>query len=111
MALRIRLRKQGRTGRPFFRLVVTDCRARRDGKYIEALGWYNPVEADDEKSMMLKPDRIEHWLGLGAQLSECAQSLVKRVAPEVVKRLTAKEVQGRAKAAAKRKARKDASVA
>ena len=46
MALKIRLRQQGRNNRPFYRLVVTDARSPRDGKYVEALGWYNPFEAE-----------------------------------------------------------------
>ena len=46
MALKIRLRQQGRKNRPFYRLVLTDSRTPRDGKYVEALGWYNPIEKD-----------------------------------------------------------------
>ncbi len=45
MALKIRLRQQGRNNRPFYRLVVTDVRSPRDGKYVEMLGWYNPFES------------------------------------------------------------------
>ena len=49
MALKIRLRQQGRKNRPFYRMVVTDVRAPRDGKYCEALGWYNPFETELDK--------------------------------------------------------------
>jgi small subunit ribosomal protein S16 len=111
MALKIRLRQQGRNNRPFFRLVLTEVRAPRDGKYIEALGWYNPFEAELDKGVFIDAARVQHWLNHGAQLSESAESLVTKVSPDIVRANTAKEVQHRAKAAAKRKARKKAAAA
>ena len=60
MALKIRLRQQGRNNRPFYRLVVANCRSPRDGKYVEALGWYNPFEQELDKSVSIKPDRIQY---------------------------------------------------
>ncbi|MBA3816716.1 MAG: 30S ribosomal protein S16 [Parachlamydiaceae bacterium] len=110
MALKIRLRQQGRTNRPFYRLVLTDVRAPRDGKYIEALGWYNPFEAELDKSIFLDAARVQHWLSMGAQFSDSAESLVAKVAPSVVNANIAKDVASRAKAAAKRKARKKAAA-
>jgi small subunit ribosomal protein S16 len=110
MALKIRLRQQGRNNRPFYRLVLTDVRARRDGKYVEALGWYNPFEEEQDKSLSLKTDRIQHWLGLGAELSERAEILVSKVSPALIKAKTQKEVEQRAKANAKKKARKEAAA-
>lgn len=106
MALKIRLRKQGRTNRVFYRLVVTDSRAPRDGKYLEAIGWYNPIESEIEKKISFKTDRIEHWLGLGAQLTENVAHLVRQTSPDVILNQTKKEVEHRAKALAKRKAKK-----
>lgn len=106
MALKIRLRQQGRTNYSVYRLVVTDSRSPRDGKYIEMLGWYNPVEAEDDKKISVKADRIQHWLNLGAQLTESAESLVKKTAPSVIHAQTQKVVAHRAKVAAKRKAKK-----
>jgi small subunit ribosomal protein S16 len=103
MALKIRLRQQGRTNRSFFRLVVTDSRAPRDGKYVEALGWYNPIESEEDKMLNIKADRIQYWLNLGAQLSESAESLIKKVAPSVVRQQTEKKLAHRAKMTAKRK--------
>lgn len=82
MAVKIRLRRQGRRNRPFYRLVATDARAKRDGKYLENLGWYNPVESDMAKNALIKADRVKHWLTQGAQLTEKAHALVKRMAPE-----------------------------
>jgi small subunit ribosomal protein S16 len=78
MALKIRLRQQGRRNRQVYRLVVTDVRTRRDGKYIEMLGWYDPNMADATNGA-IKTDRIRHWLSVGAQLSENAHSFVKRI--------------------------------
>ncbi|MCB1111813.1 MAG: 30S ribosomal protein S16 [Chlamydiales bacterium] len=111
MGLKIRLRKQGRTNSPSYRLVVTDARCKRDGKYVECLGWYNPMQNEDDKALSLQVERIQHWLDVGAEISECAQALVSRVAPEVMRKETEREVARRAKAAAKRKARKKAKAA
>lgn len=96
MALKIRLRKQGSNNRPFFRLVVADVRTKRDGKYLENLGWYNPLETDD-KNVLLKADRISHWLSLGAMISDNVFSLVKRAAPELAAELNAKAVEKKRK--------------
>lgn len=106
MALKIRLRQQGRTNRAFYRLVVTDSRSPRDGKYLELLGWYNPIEAEDEKKLSFKTDRISYWLGVGAQFTETAANLVKKVSPQINEDLTKKELAHRAKVATKRKAQK-----
>ncbi len=70
MALAMRLSKGGRKKRPFYRIVVTDKRMPRDGRYIERLGTYNPLLAkDDAQRVVLNEDRIKHWLGEGAQPS------------------------------------------
>lgn len=106
MALKIRLRQQGRTNRAFYRLVVTDSRSPRDGKYVEALGWYNPIEEADDKKMAIKTDRVQHWLSVGAQLTENAENLIRKSAPEVIQGQIEKERAHRAKVAAKRKAKK-----
>lgn len=106
MALKIRLRQQGRTKRAFYRLVVTDSQSPRDGKYLEALGWYNPIEADADKQSFVKPDRIQHWLGMGAQLTDNAATLIKRIEPAIMRGLVEKKLEQRAKAATKRKAKK-----
>ena len=71
MALAIRLSRGGRTHRPFYRIVVTDKRMPRDGRYIEKLGTYNPLLSnDDDKRVQLVEDRIKYWLGQGAKPSE-----------------------------------------
>lgn len=105
MALKIRLRQQGRTNRAFYRLVVADSNSPRDGKYVEALGWYNPIEEADDKKLAIKIDRIQHWLNVGAQLTENVENLIRKSAPEIVKGQVEKERAQRAKIAAKRKAK------
>lgn len=105
MAIKIRMRQQGRTNCATFRLVVADERSPRDGKYIEMVGWYNPHEAEAEKCLFVKADRVQHWLDQGAILTENLESLIKRVAPEIVKKETAKCVERREKARLKRRER------
>uniref|UniRef100_A0A2A4Z1J7 Small ribosomal subunit protein bS16 n=1 Tax=OCS116 cluster bacterium TaxID=2030921 RepID=A0A2A4Z1J7_9PROT len=68
MAVKIRLARGGSKKRPYYRIVVADERAPRDGRYIEKVGTYNPALAkDDEKRVILLEDRIKHWLSTGAQ--------------------------------------------
>jgi small subunit ribosomal protein S16 len=110
MAVKIRLRQQGRTNRPFYRVVLTDSRNPRDGRYVETLGWYNPLEADNDKSMSLKQDRIQYWLDQGAIMSERVEALVARGSPSLFKAKKEKEVAKREKHKAKRKARKKAKA-
>jgi len=89
MALKIRLKRQGRRNQPFYRLIVADSRNPRDGRYVECLGWYNPREDKDENKLSLKGDRIEHWLNCGAILTEKAETLVKKGAPKVLETIQA----------------------
>ncbi|HEX8486369.1 30S ribosomal protein S16 [Sphingomonas sp.] len=68
MAISIRLSRGGSKKRPYYRIVVADARAPRDGKFIEKIGNYNPLLAkDDEKRVVLDADRAKHWLSVGAQ--------------------------------------------
>ncbi len=84
MALKIRLRRQGQRNRPFYRIVVADEHAPRDGRYLENVGWYNPHEKDQEKVAHLTPDRVGHWLRLGAIMTHGVLPLVKKLAPSVL---------------------------
>lgn len=104
MALKIRLRQQGRTNRQTYRLVVTDIRNPRDGKYLEMIGWYNPFNATQNCSINV--ERINFWVGQGAQITPNAQALIARVAPHIMKDIRAKEHAKRTKQAAKRRAAK-----
>ena len=76
MAVKIRLKRMGNRNRPFYRLVVSDSRKRRDGASLDDLGWYDPVA--NPAKMSLKEDSILKWMGEGAQLSDTARSLIKR---------------------------------
>ena len=68
MAVSIRLSRGGSKKRPYYRIVVADARASRDGKFIEKIGNYNPLLAkDDEKRVVLDAERAKHWLSNGAQ--------------------------------------------
>ena len=79
MSVKIRLRRDGAKKRPFYHLVAADERRARNGRFIEELGYYNPiVAADAEPILVLKADRIRYWLGVGAQPSETAAALLKK---------------------------------
>lgn len=110
MGLKIRFRRQGRTNLPTYRLVVTDCRTKRDGKYLEALGWYNPTATKAEDNLSIKADRIAHWLAQGAEITERAKAIVKREAPEVIRTHTESALKTRAKVSEKKKARRKAAA-
>ncbi|MDP1608720.1 MAG: 30S ribosomal protein S16 [Chlamydiales bacterium] len=102
MALVIRMRQQGSTNRQTFRLVVTDIRNPRDGKYLEMLGWYNP-SAEESKNLCIDVPRLQFWIDNGAQVSDRVKSLVKRYAPEVVQKMSVRKVEKMAKQREKRK--------
>jgi small subunit ribosomal protein S16 len=74
----IRLSRSGAKKRPFYHIVVTDSRNRRDGRYIERLGSFNPIAAGKEIPIQLDLARVEHWLSRGAQPSERANQLIKQ---------------------------------
>lgn len=74
----IRLSRGGAKGRPFFNIVAADSRNRRDGRFLERLGFYNPVASGQEESLRVAIDRIEHWTQHGAQLSPTVARLVKQ---------------------------------
>jgi small subunit ribosomal protein S16 len=88
-------------------LVVTDIRNPRDGKYIEMVGWYNPCNAT--KDSVVDIERINYWVGMGAQITPNAQSIIARIAPDVMKEIRSREHAGRIKKAAKRRAGKKAA--
>ena len=73
----IRLARGGAKKRPFYHVVVTDSRSRRDSRYIERLGYFNPMAKGQEVRLNLIGERIDHWLGKGAQPSERVAKLLK----------------------------------
>ncbi len=78
MTVRIRLKKMGRKHRPFYRICAMDARTPRDGRAIEELGFYDPMVKDTNGRAVLKGERIDYWLGVGAQPSEKVQVLIKK---------------------------------
>ena len=78
--VKIRLKMMGRKHRPFFRIVAIDGRQPRDGRVLEELGTYDPMMTNKEIRVTLKPERIKHWQGVGAEVSEKVATLQKRAA-------------------------------
>ena len=73
----IRLARAGAKKRPFYHIVVADSRSSRDGRYIERVGFFNPVAKGNEERLRLDGSRIEHWVSHGAQTSDRVAQLVK----------------------------------
>lgn len=73
----IRLARGGSKKRPFYHMVVTDKRNARDGRFIERVGFFNPVARGQEERLRVDDARVEHWVGQGAQLSDRVKKLIK----------------------------------
>ncbi len=76
--VKIRLKRMGLRNRAFFRICAFDSREERDGRSIEQLGTYDPMEKDESKKVVLKRERIEYWLSVGAQPTETVASILKK---------------------------------
>ena len=76
MSVKVRLTRTGATGNNCFRVIATDTRFPRDGRFIEMLGWYDPKKTG--KNFEINSERIAYWHSTGAQLSETVRSLVRR---------------------------------
>jgi small subunit ribosomal protein S16 len=74
----IRLSRGGAKARPFYSIVVADKRSRRDGRFIERIGFYNPLARGGEEPLRIAQDRLTYWLGVGATPSDTVQRLVKQ---------------------------------
>lgn len=77
----IRLNRGGAKKRPFYNVVVTDSRNRRDGRFIERLGFYNPVAQSGAESFRIAQDRLAYWQGVGAQMSPTVERLIRDAKP------------------------------
>ncbi len=75
----IRLARGGSKKRPFFHIHVSDSRSPRDGRYLERIGFFNPIASGDEVRLKVDLERIDHWVGLGAQTSDRVAKLVDEV--------------------------------
>ena len=78
MAVKIRMQRGGATHAPYYRVVVSDVRSPRDGRFVEKVGIYDPKNKDADKQLKLELDRIDYWLSVGAQTSDTVKSLIKR---------------------------------
>ena len=76
----IRLARGGAKKRPFYHIVVTDSRNKRDGRFIERVGFFNPRATGGEEPLRIDRDRVDHWVSLGAKPSERVASLLKQSA-------------------------------
>ncbi|MEZ5506424.1 MAG: 30S ribosomal protein S16 [Gammaproteobacteria bacterium] len=75
----IRLARGGSKKRPFYHVVVTDSRSARDGRFIERVGFFNPIAKGQEERVRFDIARVEYWVGTGAQMSDRVASLLKEV--------------------------------
>ena len=75
MAVKIRLKRMGSNKKPFYRIVVADSRAPRDGRFIEEIGYYNPVS--EPKQIKINDEKAQKWLGVGAQPTETVKKLLQ----------------------------------
>jgi small subunit ribosomal protein S16 len=73
----IRLQRGGAKKRPFYQIVVADSRFSRDGRFIEKVGFFNPIASGQEEKLRLDLSRVDHWVGQGAGLSDRVDKLVK----------------------------------
>jgi len=96
--VKIRLTRGGAKKRPFYHVVVTDQRNKRDGRYLERLGFFNPVAQGNEVGLRIDTVRVEHWTKQGAQMSDRVAELMKRAA-----KLPAEAPEGEVKPKSKRK--------
>ena len=78
--VKIRLARAGAKKRPFYHLVITDVRSRRDGRFIERVGFYNPIASGEEEKLRIDQDRINYWVSRGAQATQRVAKLVKMAA-------------------------------
>jgi small subunit ribosomal protein S16 len=76
MAVKIRLTRMGAKKKPFYRLVAADSEAPRDGKFLEILGFYNPMK--DPAEISVQEDKVNYWLGKGALVSGSAKAILKK---------------------------------
>ena len=123
MSVRIRLARGGRKKMPFYHVVAADSRRARDSRYIERLGYYNPMAKEGEISLVLKEDRLEYWHGVGAQVSDAIAKLLvaegkgpQKVRDDFTKKNNARialkkdELEAKKKAEAEAKAKEEAEA-
>jgi small subunit ribosomal protein S16 len=88
LAVKLRLRRMGKKNQPIYKMVAADSRSPRDGKFLEAVGFYNPLT--DPHTLELKEDRIHYWLNVGAQPTNTVKSLLRQKGITLKKELMSK---------------------
>ena len=96
MSVKIRLARSGAKKRPYYRVVVADARAPRDGSFIEKIGTYNPLlKKEDSNRVTFKAERVEHWLSEGAQPTDRVARFIKaagiKLPESILKKMNVKE--------------------
>ena len=89
MSVKLRLARGGSKKKPFYSVVASDKKSPRDGKFIEKLGYYNPLT--EPSTIELDVDRVKHWYGVGAEVTEQVDKLLKRKKIELVRAKTHKQ--------------------
>ena len=89
MAVKIRLQRGGAKNNPMYRMVVAESSCRRDGRFVEIVGNYDPCNKIEGKQLNLKLDRIAYWVGVGAQPSDTARTLINRAKRETAATVSA----------------------
>lgn len=100
MAVKIRMQRGGATHNPHYRVVVTDVRSPRDGRFVEKVGVYDPKNKDQRKQFSLNLDRVDYWLSVGAQPSDTVRSLIKRARRQPTEEVASTEAPSQAEVAA-----------
>ena len=105
----IRLSRAGAKKRPFYHITVTDSRKPRDGRFIERVGFFNPIAQGKDIRLSIDHERLDYWVGTGAKLSERVESLIKesKLSPEELIKAQEKKEQLRLKKLAKKKENKE----
>ena len=108
----IRLSRGGTNKRPFYKIVVADRRASRDGCYLERLGYFNPIAAGGEKRLELNRERVNYWIGNGAQPSERVAGLLLELdKPEILEKRKVKNTARKTRQKAKSEAKEQSETA
>ena len=108
----IRLSRAGAKKRPYYHITVTDSRKPRDGRFIERVGFFNPIAQGKDVRLSIDHERVDYWVGTGATLSERVESLIKesKLTPEGLVEIQEKKEQLRLKKLAKKKENKEAEA-
>jgi small subunit ribosomal protein S16 len=100
--VRLRFQRTGRHNRPFYRLAAIDGRERRDGPCLENLGWYNPIEKDPAKQLLINEERVKYWLSVGALPSDTVEDILAKRNLVNLKKWDARRTQRREAVAARK---------